>query len=81
MFLFLFMQKYTGFFKSSFMGHFCYFQFLSLSLQSQTNRLGGGMVDTRDLKSLGPQGLYGFESRPRHRNRSQTADDFLLGLL
>ncbi len=24
------------------------------------------MVDTRDLKSLGPQGLYGFESRPRH---------------
>ena len=24
------------------------------------------MVDTRDLKSLGPKGLYGFESRPRH---------------
>ena len=24
------------------------------------------MVDTRDLKSLGPQGLYGFESRPGH---------------
>ena len=28
--------------------------------------LGGGMVDTRDLKSLGPKGLCGFESRPGH---------------
>ena len=28
--------------------------------------LGGGMVDTRDLKSLGPKRPCGFESRPRH---------------
>ena len=28
------------------------------------------MVDTRDLKSLGPQGLYEFESRPRHKKSS-----------
>ena len=28
---------------------------------------GGGMVDTRDLKSLGQECLYGFESRPRHK--------------
>ena len=27
---------------------------------------GGGMVDTRDLKSLGQECLYGFESRPKH---------------
>ncbi len=27
------------------------------------------MVDTRDLKSLGPQGLYGFESHPRHKQQ------------
>ena len=26
----------------------------------------GGMVDTRDLKSLDPEGLCGFESRSRH---------------
>ena len=24
------------------------------------------MVDTRDLKSLGQECLYGFESRPKH---------------
>ena len=28
---------------------------------------GGGMVDTRDLKSLGQECLYGFESRPKHK--------------
>ena len=27
----------------------------------------GGMVDTRDLKSLGQQCLYGFKSRPKHK--------------
>ncbi len=26
------------------------------------------MVDTRDLKSLGPKRLCGFESRPGHKN-------------
>ena len=31
-------------------------------------RLGGGMVDTRDLKSLGPKRPCGFDSRPRHNN-------------
>ena len=36
--------------------------------------LGGGMVDTRDLKSLGPKGLYGFESRPRHNKTLYIAD-------
>lgn len=25
------------------------------------------MVDARDLKSLDPKGLYGFDSRPRHQ--------------
>ena len=28
--------------------------------------LGGEMVDTRDLKSLGPKRPCGFDSRPRH---------------
>ena len=26
------------------------------------------LVDARDLKSLGPQGLCGFDSRPPHQN-------------
>ena len=30
---------------------------------------GGGMVDTRDLKSLGQECLYGFESRPKHQQQ------------
>ena len=52
-----------------------------LSLCSQIthlhpSRLGGGMVDTRDLKSLGPQGLYGFESRPRHEKSSEIRCSF-----
>ena len=34
------------------------------------------MVDTRDLKSLGPQGLYEFESRPRHKKSSVTRCSF-----
>ena len=29
-------------------------------------RRDGGMVDTRDLKSLGQEWLCGFESRSRH---------------
>ena len=29
--------------------------------------LGGEMVDTRDLKSLGPKRPCGFDSRPRHK--------------
>ena len=39
---------------------------LYLQIVSSQERLGGGMVDTRDLKSLGQQCLCGFESRPRH---------------
>ena len=35
-----------------------------------TPRLGGGMVDTRDLKSLGPKRPCGFESRPGHIKKS-----------
>ena len=33
---------------------------------AHTPSLGGGMVDTRDLKSLGPKRPCGFDSRPRH---------------
>ena len=32
------------------------------------HRPGGEMVDTRDLKSLGPKRPCGFDSRPGHRN-------------
>ena len=41
--------------------------FLSLQPQKSTvDCRDGGMVDTRDLKSLDPEGLCGFESRSRH---------------
>ena len=37
------------------------------------------MVDTRDLKSLDPKGLYGFDSRPRHiTNDSSMKSDFCI---
>ena len=39
------------------------------------------MVDTRDLKSLGPQGLYGFESRPGHGLKTQSDDIQRVGFL
>ena len=32
----------------------------------------GGMVDTRDLKSLGQEWLCGFESRSRHKRKAFT---------
>ena len=34
------------------------------------------MVDTRDLKSLGPKRPCGFESRPRHENSDAIAPLF-----
>ena len=48
----------------------------SLSLQSvpppcgTPHRPGGEMVDTRDLKSLGPKRPCGFDSRPGHERMS-----------
>ena len=35
-----------------------------------TTRPGGEMVDTRDLKSLGPKRPCGFDSRPGHLEKS-----------
>ena len=37
------------------------------------------MVDTRDLKSLGPKRPCGFESRPRHRKSDAMRRSFLMG--
>lgn len=40
---------------------------ISYKFISRHIHLGGEMVDARDLKSLGPQGLYEFESRSRYK--------------
>ena len=50
------------------------FHFYFVTLQPQTIGRDGGMVDTRDLKSLDPKRLCGFESRSRHR-LSKTRND------
>ena len=49
--------------KSNFFAYLC----------SPTFCLGGGMVDTRDLKSLGPKRPCGFDSRPRHKKSCDIA--------
>ena len=40
--------------------------------------LGGGMVDTRDLKSLGQQCPCEFESHPRHKEIAAMRSLFVL---
>ena len=39
------------------------------------------MVDTRDLKSLGPKGPCGFDSRPRHEQQFLGVAALLFGLI
>ena len=43
----------------------CKVKFFRSIFATATSR-GGEMVDTRDLKSLGPKRPCGFDSRPRH---------------